>query len=165
MAERQPLEGLPLGEVFRSPSRTLSSGECALLTDLTWTIGPVHSDHEYAAGTMFGSVVLGAPIMIPIIGGLWTQSRHAQYLKESGYRVVSALGVEARYRHPFRFGDTVHVESQIAEGRTSASRPDQGVVVIADRALNQDGHVLLEQRRTQLVGRIDPGDARMAGGG
>jgi acyl dehydratase len=165
MDEQRLLDGLPVGEVIRSPRRTLSAGECALLTDLTWTIGPVHSDHDYAAGTIFGSVVLAAPIMIPLIGGLWTQSRHAQDLKEAGFRVVSALGVEARYRHPFRFGDTVQVESRVTEGRVSTSRPNQAVVVIADRALNQDGEVVLEQRRTQLMARIDPGQARMAGGG
>jgi acyl dehydratase len=165
MDEHGLLDGLPVGEVFHSPRRTLSPGECALLTDLTWTIGPVHSDHHYAAGTMFGSVVLAAPIMVPLIGGLWTQSRHAQHLKEAGFRVVSALGVEARYRHPFRFGDTVQVESQVTEGRPSTSRPNQAVMVISDKALNQDGQVVLEQRRTQLVARIDPGEARMAGGG
>jgi itaconyl-CoA hydratase len=159
MDEAQLLSGLPIGEVVRSRGRTISAGECALLTDLTWTIGPVHTDHEYAAGTMFGSVVLPAPIMIALIGGLWTQSEHGQHLVDAGFRVVSALGVQARYRHPFRFGDTVHVESQVVSGRASAGHPGRAVIVIDDRALNQHGDVLIEQSRTQLVARIEVAEA------
>ena len=54
--------GLPIGEKSRSTGRTITEGEFALLTDITWTIGELHSNAVYGMQhTSFGERALGGP--------------------------------------------------------------------------------------------------------
>jgi acyl dehydratase len=144
--------GLPLGKVYTSRGRTIPDGECTLLTDLTWTTMGIHVDEPYARTSRFGELVLAAPVMVPIVSGLWVMGEHNRHLREKyGVRVSTALGCEARYRSPFKFGDTIWVEHQLAEVRPSKSNPGMGVATMVDRAYNQRGETVTEMKRFQLV--------------
>lgn len=146
------MTGLPIGEVYRSRGRTIPDGECQMLTDLTWTTMGIHVDEPYAKTSRFGGLVLAAPVMVPIISGLWVMGDHNRHLREKyGVRVSTALGCEARYRSPFRFGDTISVEHQLAEVRPSKSNPGMGVATMTDRAFNQRGETVTEMKRFQLI--------------
>jgi acyl dehydratase len=143
---------LPFDEPYTSRGRTIPDGECAMLTDLTWTTMGIHVDEPYAQKSRFGELVLAAPVMVPIISGLWVMGEHNRHLREKyGMRVSTALGCEARYRSPFKFGDTVWVEHRLVEVRPSKSNPGMGVATMKDRAFNQRGETVTEMKRVQLV--------------
>jgi acyl dehydratase len=48
-------------------------------------------------------------------------------------------------------GDTIRVESEVLETRESKSRPDNGIVVFAHRAFNQNDELVGECKRTALM--------------
>jgi acyl dehydratase len=50
-------------------------------------------------------------------------------------------------------GDTLWAESEILDKRASRSRPDVGIVQIRCRGINQRGEVVVEFRRTFMVGK------------
>jgi itaconyl-CoA hydratase len=69
-------------------------------------------------------------------------------------RAVANLGWdEVRLTHPLFAGDTLYAESEVLETRASRSRPEQGIVVVRTRGLNQEGAECISFRRTVLVWR------------
>src|SRR5437660_6583427 len=123
------LEGLPIGLVTRTRGRTLGEGECALLTDLTWTIGRFHAEREFAQTTAFGGVVLAGAVVVAVATGLINTSDFYRDLdREYRFKVVAALGSTVRYRAGFRPGDTLWVETTMTGARESKSNANRGVV-------------------------------------
>jgi acyl dehydratase len=58
---------------------------------------------------------------------------------------------EVRFPKPVFHGDTLRVESEVLELRESKSRPSQGIVVFAHRAINQKGEVVAQCKRSALM--------------
>jgi acyl dehydratase len=54
---------------------------------------------------------------------------------------------------PVFVGDTIRVESEVIEARTSRSRPTAGIVVFEHRAFNQRDELVCRARRTGLMHR------------
>jgi acyl dehydratase len=52
---------------------------------------------------------------------------------------------------PVFIGDTLYFESTIDDKRLSSSRPGQGIITLTHRALNQDGVLVGETKRSTLV--------------
>jgi acyl dehydratase len=149
------LDGLPIGILNRTRGRTLVEGECALLTDLTWTIGRFHSEQEFAETTTFGGVVFAGALAVAVAMGLInTSDWYSDLSRFYGFKVVAALGMDVRYRHPFRAGDTMRVESTMVSARESSGRSERGVAEFEDRVLNQRGEVIAELHRHWLFERI-----------
>jgi itaconyl-CoA hydratase len=48
-------------------------------------------------------------------------------------------------------GDTIYAESEVLSIRESKSRPNQGIVSISSRGLNQRGEVVISFERTMLI--------------
>lgn len=150
-------EGLPFGQVLRTGARTLSEGECALLTALTWTIGRFHTDPEFAKTTEFGGIVLAGAVIPAVAAGLIGMSNYyREFETKYGFKVVAVLGMEVRYRHPLRPGDTIRVETILRDARPSGRRPGQGVAEFEDRVLNQRDDVVAEMKRFWLFERTAP---------
>jgi acyl dehydratase len=77
--------------------------------------------------------------------------------------LVANLGFgEVAFPHPVFAGDTLYGESVVTSKRLSASRPGQGVLVLAHTARNQDGVVVATASRTMLVWTREAGE-RLAG--
>ena len=55
---------------------------------------------------------------------------------------VVGLGGELAWPRPTRPGDTLHVESKVIEITPSRSKPNQGIVTIRSRTLNQNGEAV-----------------------
>jgi acyl dehydratase len=55
---------------------------------------------------------------------------------------VVGLGGELAWPRPTRPGDTLHVESEVIEITPSRSKPNQGIVTIRSRTLNQNGEAV-----------------------
>jgi itaconyl-CoA hydratase len=69
-------------------------------------------------------------------------------------RVVANLGWhDVQLPMCVSVGDTIEAESTILETRASRSRPNEGIILVATRARNQDGVDVVAYRRTLLVYR------------
>ena len=58
---------------------------------------------------------------------------------------------EARFPKPLFHGDTINVETEVLEIRDSKSRPQNGVVIFAHRAFNQQGELVAVCKRSALM--------------
>jgi acyl dehydratase len=58
---------------------------------------------------------------------------------------------EVRFPKPVFHGDTVHVETEVLELRESKSRPQNGIVIFAHRAINQRGEIVASCKRSALM--------------
>ena len=62
------------------------------------------------------------------------------------------LGVDAMTHHrPVHVGDTVYAQSEVVGKRTSEKFPGFGIVTWHTKGLNQDGEMVIDYRRTNLV--------------
>jgi itaconyl-CoA hydratase len=63
-----------------------------------------------------------------------------------------ALGwSDIRLPNPVHPGDTLYSETEVVEMRESKSRPQQGIVTVKTRGLNQRGETVVEMQRSILV--------------
>ena len=145
----------PIGSTFQSETRTLSEGECAILTSLTWTTGAIHSDRPYALTTEFGELILAGAVIVALAAGLLSSTEIYRDLEHKyGVRTVAALDANASFKAPVRFGDSIHLDVTLTEVRASSSRPNCHVLAFSDRVVRQDGVVAVLLDRHILVEAI-----------
>ncbi|OLV19869.1 MaoC family dehydratase [Deinococcus marmoris] len=141
-------EELTPGTVIRHRvTRTLTEADNVLFTTLTMNPQPLHLDHEYAAQTEFGQPLVNSLLTLSLLVGL---SVHELTLGT----LVANLGMtDVVFPKPVFHGDTIHAESEVLEARQSKSRPNQGLVTVEHRAINQRGEVVAQCKRTMLMQR------------
>jgi acyl dehydratase len=127
-----------IGLRVTSAARTVSAGECGILTSLTWTRGPLHTDITAAQRSPFGALSLAGPVTVAIAAGLWASSELMPVLASvHGIRLTALLGSQVRYLSPVLAGDTVSLDITITSARASRSKPGQAVLEISERLVNQ----------------------------
>lgn len=150
-------EDLEVGTVVHhAVRRTVTETDNVLFTTMTMNPAPLHLDAEYAAGTEFGRPLVNSMFTLALVIGISVPE-----LTQG--TIIAQLGLdEAAFPKPLFPGDTVHVETEVAEARASGSRPGAGVVVFSHRAYNQHGELVCRVRRTGLMHRraaAPPGSA------
>ena len=61
---------------------------------------------------------------------------------------------EVRFPKPVFHGDTLRIETEVLELRDSKSRPENGIVIFAHRAFNQNDELVAHCKRTALMHRL-----------
>ena len=69
----------------------------------------------------------------------------------NGTTVANLGWDEVRFPKPLFCGDTLRVETEVLELRNSKSRPENGIVIFAHRAYNQNDELVGECKRTALM--------------
>jgi acyl dehydratase len=135
-----------VGDTIRHEiTRTVTETDNLLFNALTHNPQPLHLDAEYAAKTEFGKIV---------VTGLWTLSFAvgASVSDTTVGTIVANLGYDkVVHPKPVFIGDTLRVETTVAELRESKSRPTAGVVVFEHRAINQRGEVVCQFLRSAML--------------
>jgi acyl dehydratase len=127
-------DDLKPGEVFESPSRTLTDAHFLFFSGLTGDNHPIHYDVEYAKGTRFGK---------PLAHGLLLASLTALGASPGSSRIDGFAFVEqgTRFLKPVMVGDTIRprltVERVWQEGKRRFVR-------LATALVNQRGETVLE---------------------
>jgi len=98
---------------------------------------PFHLDAEAAKDTLFRGLAAS---------GWQTAAVSMRLLVDSDFRpaggIVGAGFEELRWPLPVRPGDVLRVESEVLDVRTSASRPQQGMVKLRTSTYNQDDQLV-----------------------
>ena len=138
---------------LHSPGRTATEADNVLFTTLTMNTQALHLDAAFAATQPFGR---------PLINSMWTLATMvgASVAQLTQGTLVAQLGMgEISFPHPLFAGDTLYTETTPLTARLSASRPGQGIVVLAHTGRNQRGEVVARASRTALVWCIGRGGA------
>lgn len=113
---------------------------------------PIHLDREEAAKSMFGDIIASGWLTTAVFMKLFTayveqsdETRRAQ-----GKPVVPigpSPGLEdLKWIRPVKPGDTLTYRATIADKRIFKSRPNRGIVIFDNEAVNQNGEIVLTFR-------------------
>ena len=142
--EGRYLEDFEVGDVYRCRyGRTVTEADNIWFTLLTNNTNQIHFNNEYGKRTPYGKCLINSALTLAIVAGMGVAD-----VSENGF----ALGWdEITLPNPLFAGDTLYSESEVLEVRESRSRPEQGIVKVRTRGLNQHGQVVIEYRRSVMV--------------
>jgi acyl dehydratase len=107
---------------------------------------PFHVDPVGAVDGPFGGL---------ISSGWQTTALMMRHLVEHYVSPESSLGAagvdEIRWPRPVRPGDTLRVRATVLEVRSSASKPDRGIVKTLAELYNQDGDLAMKLTATNFI--------------
>lgn len=138
-------EDFEVGMRVRSwPGRTFTELDNYLWLAFTGDCTPLYIDHEYAKVAEYGRVVIHPLIVLNAI--------LAMGIKDTSQNTLAFLHAEyMRLYRPLYPGETLYVEVEVVDKRESRSRPNAGIVTWIHRGYNQDGELIGEVKRTNLV--------------
>ena len=145
------LEDFRLGQVFRHKGgRTVTEGLTAHFTDFSFTANPLHENLRYARAYGYPS--------LPIPPGLVMAVAFSQTVEDISENARANLEyIDMRFGSAVYAGDTIETETTVLGVKSSASRPELGVVHVQSVARKQTGEIVLAYQRKVQVFRHDPG--------
>lgn len=147
-------EDFEVGQVFEHrPGRTVTAEECVKHAIHSLDLTPHHADQNFARAVRGDRPQLTETYLLSLL---------AMTTKTFG-KVVANLAMTNVVVKPVYAGDTLYFESEILGKRESASRPDQGIMHVATRALNQRGEVVCSFERKFLIYRKGCGPYQKVG--
>ena len=134
LASMTPEQEIEPGQVFTSPSKTLTDAHFLFFSGLTGDNHPIHYDVEYAKTTRFGK---------PLAHGLLLASMTALGASGASTRIDGFVFVEqgCRFLKPVTVGDTIHPRSTVERVWNKGKRR---FVRFATALINQRGETVIE---------------------
>jgi acyl dehydratase len=137
-------EDFAVGQKFGSEPRPVEAAEIKAFA-AQFDPQPFHLDEDAARGSLFGGLAAS---------GWHTAAMTMRLCLSSDLRPAGGIiggGGELTWSKPVRPGDTLRVEIEVMETRTSRSRPTQGLVKVRIATLNQHGETVQTFSPTLLV--------------
>lgn len=137
-------EDLELGTRFRTIGRTLTEADLGSFINLTWLTEEVFANMQAREGAALPLRVVPGALVLSFAEGLLTPA-----MQHTG---LAFLNAEIDVRAPTCVGDTIHVECEVIEARTT-SKPDRGLVRSLNRVVNQRGEDVLIYKPLRMLRR------------
>jgi acyl dehydratase len=139
-------EEFSVGQVIDHPiRRTVTETDNVLFTTLSHNPAALHLDAEYMKKSEFGRVLVNSCFTLALMVGISVNDT------THGTTVANLGWDEVRFPKPVFQGDTLRIQSEVLETRDSRSRPDNGIVVFAHRAYNQQDVLVAHCKRSALM--------------
>lgn len=140
-------EEFSVGQVFKHPvRRTVTEMDNVLFSAMTHNPAALHLDEEYCREhTEFGQRIVNSAFTLGLLVGISVGETTL------GTTVGNLGWDEVRFPKPVFHGDTLRVESQVMELRTSQSRPHNGIVIFEHRGYNQRQELVASCKRSALM--------------
>jgi acyl dehydratase len=140
-------EEFTVGQVFKHPvRRTVTEMDNVLFSAMTHNPAALHLDEEYCREhTEFGQRIVNSAFTLGLLVGISVGETTL------GTTVGNLGWDEVRFPKPVFHGDTLRVESQVMELRTSQSRPHNGIVIFEHRGYNQRQELVASCKRSALM--------------
>ncbi len=122
------------GQVFTTPTKTLTDAHFLFFSGLTGDNHPIHYDVEYAKATKFGA---------PLAHGLLLAGMTALGGSDASFQIEGFVFVEqgSRFLKPAKIGDTIHTRLTVEKIWQDGKRR---YVRFATAMLNQHDETVLE---------------------
>jgi acyl dehydratase len=137
-------EEFAVGDEVISPGRTVTEADIVAFAALTGDYNPLHTDAEYAKGTVFGERIAHGLLGLSIASG---QIERLGFIEGT---VEAFTSLEWKFRGPIKIGDTIHVEAQVAR-KKEMRRLGGGFVVLDVAVVNQKGEAVQKGQWTALI--------------
>jgi acyl dehydratase len=142
-------EDLYVGQVFRSPGRTITEADVVAFAGLTGDYSELHTSEVYASNSEFRRRVAHGMLGLSFAHGLmWARTGEFRSI------AIAFLGIsDWRFLRPIFLGDTIFVGYSIESLRDSASRPTQAIATFDVKVTNQDGVVVQAGKKALLLSK------------
>ena len=148
MKEKAFFEDFEVGERVTTPGRTITETDLVMFSAFSGDWHPLHTDIEYAAGTMFKERI--AHGLLGLVAGSALAFRlgpHAVLPKS----FVAFYGMDkVRFTAPIKIHDTIHLEVEVTGLDKKGN--NLGVVVAKNEIKNQKGEVCIRFESRILCG-------------
>ena len=144
-------EEVEIGDAVESPARTITEADVVAFAGLTGDYNPLHTDAEYAKGTIFGQRVAHGLLGLSVASGLAWRTGFVEGTAEA------LIGVDWKFRAPILIGDTIRLRVEVTK-KKAMPRLGGGFVTFAATLLNQRDEVVQKGTWTLLV-RSRPAEA------
>jgi len=132
-AQKGYLEDFKVGEKAVSPGRTITEADIVMFAGLSGDWTELHTNAEYMKKSIFGQRIAHGMLTLSIASGLGMRTG-----ARAPVEVLAFLGMDkVRLIAPVFIGDTIRVESEVAEARPSSSRPGTGILRFKNTVKNQ----------------------------
>jgi acyl dehydratase len=136
---------LSVGQTFRHAiRRTVTETDNLLISTLTHNPAQLHLDAEYMKGSQYGQILVNSAFTLGLMVGVSVGDTTL------GTAVANLGWDEVRFPVPVFIGDTLRVETEVAELRESKSRQEAGIVTFIHRAYNQRDELVASCKRSGL---------------
>jgi 3-hydroxybutyryl-CoA dehydratase len=134
------------GEIFKSPSHTLSEKHFAAFAEMTGDAHPLHYNADYARGRGWDAPLAHGLLLLGLcaIGS-------APISGELTDSMVAMLGNEVRYKRPAFIGDTVTPQFTVVA--IEPKDADRGILRLAIALYNQRNEIVLEGSHVLMLKR------------
>ena len=132
--QKSYFEDFKLGEKTVSPARTITETDIVMFAALSGDWSELHTNAEYMKQSVFGQRIAHGLLTLSIATGL--------ALRTGGRGTIDMLAFlgmdKVKFTNsPVFIGDTIRVELEVIEARTSQSRPDAGILKFKNTVKNQ----------------------------
>ena len=141
MKKRIELSEISEGMALPETSKIVAQENINLYAEASRDFNPIHIDQEFARKTPLGGTIAHGMLVLAYVSQMMTDVFGQSWL--TGGRL------NVRFKAPARPGDTITVESEILDARTS-SNPKRCVARLQDVTRKQTGETVLEGVRIEL---------------
>lgn len=139
-------EEFRVGMVFKHDlRRTVTEADNVFFSALTHNPSPLHLDEEYMRDTEFGQRIVNSCLTLSLMVGISVGDTTL------GTTIANLGWEEVKFPKPVFHGDTLSIETEVADMRESKSRDNAGIVTFLHRAYNQRDELVGACRRVALM--------------
>jgi len=131
-------EDLAVGDQDVTAARTITEADIVNFAGLSGDFNPIHMDATFAQGTPFKQRIAHGLLVLSVASGLFTQCRLNISIKPN---LLALMEINWRFLKPVFIGDTIHVQAEVIEKRTT-SKTDRGIIVNRRTVINQQGQAV-----------------------
>lgn len=136
---------LTVGQTFdHAIRRTVTETDNLLFSTLTHNPAALHLDAEAMKDSDYGRIIVNSTFTLGLMVGVSVGDTTL------GTAIANLGWDEVRFPAPVFIGDTLRVETEVADLRESKSRSNAGIVTFIHRAYNQRGELVASCKRSGL---------------
>ncbi len=136
---------LTVGQTFdHAIRRTVTETDNLLFSTLTHNPAALHLDAEAMKDSEYGRIIVNSTFTLGLMVGVSVGDTTL------GTAIANLGWDEVRFPAPVFIGDTLRIETEVADLRESKSRPNAGIVTFIHRAYNQRGELVGTCKRSGL---------------
>lgn len=138
-------EEFEVGQQVVSPGRTITEADIVNFAGLSGDFNTIHTDAEYAKGTVFEQRVAHGLLVMAIVSGLAVRTGVLEGT------VIAFREIESwKFSKPVYIGDTIHIVMTVEE-KKKLPRLGGGGISIGLKVQNQDDETVMRGRWSVLV--------------
>ena len=140
-------EEFNIGDKFVTPSRTITEADIVTYAGLSGDYHIIHTDEEFAKGTIFGSRIAHGPLTTAIALGLLFRIGLLDGTS------MALLGLNAKFVNAVLPGDTIKCVVEVI-GKRETKKPDRGILALKLQVMNQREEVVIEVEHITMQARL-----------